>query len=395
MNEKLGSVRVDDRVANALGRGHPWIFREALRFDKNREAPATGDVVVVAGPKGEHLGIGLYDAESPLAVRLYDRAKGARLDAGWFRSAFARSFAKRSRFGPETTAYRLLNGEGDRVPGFVIDRYEHIAVLRTDGAASATWVSRLTPVLLEALRPLGVTTLLLRSEGDADGRRVTRLGGGDAPDTIDVREHGMVMEVDLAFGQKTGAFLDQRENRRRVREACAGCKRMLNLYSYAGGFSIAAALGGAVHTTSVDIAPKAHASAQRSFRKNGLDVGTHTFVTADVFSFLDAAAAKKDRWDLIVCDPPSFAPNERSKKKALSAYARLHRACAGLLAPGGALAAASCSSHIGMDEFLGTLTDDHTGRSDLSVTEVFGPPSDHPSTAFFSEGRYLKFVWLR
>ncbi len=389
------SVRVDDRVASALGRGHPWVFREALRVDKGRQAPVTGDVVEITTGKGEFVGIGLYDAESPLAVRVYDRTKGARLDVAWFRRAFAQSFAKRSGFGPQTTAHRLVNGEGDRVPGFVVDRYAHVAVLRTDGEAAATWVSRLAPVLAEALRPLGVTSLLLRTEGDGQGKRVALLAGAEAPDTIDVREHDMVMEVDLAFGQKTGAFLDQRENRRRVRLASAGCKRMLNLYSYAGGFSIAAALGGAVQTTSVDIAPKAHASAQRSFRKNGLEPGAHAFVTADVFSFLDAATARKERWDLIVCDPPSFAPNERSKKKALSAYSRLHRACAGLLTPGGALAAASCSSHVGMEEFLGTLTDDHLGRSDLSVTEMFGPPADHPSTAFFSEGRYLKFVWLR
>lgn len=391
----MSSLRVDDRVANALGRGHPWVFREALRLDKSRQTPETGDVVEIVGSTGARVGVGLYDADSPLAVRVYDRAKEAKLDAAWFRRAFARSFAKRAHFGEETTAYRLLNGEGDRVPGFVIDRYEHVAVLRTDGQAAATWVSRLTPVLVETLKPLGVTTLLLRNEADAAGRRVSLLSGADAPDTIDVREHGMVMEVDLAFGQKTGAFLDQRENRRRVREAAGSAKRMLNLYSYAGGFSLAAALGGDAQTTSVDIAPKAHASAQRSFKKNGIDVRAHSFVTADVFSFLDAAAARKERWDLIVCDPPSFAPNERSKKKALSAYARLHRACAGLLAPGGAFAAASCSSHVGMDEFLGTLTDDHLGRSDLSITEAFGPPSDHPSTAFFSEGRYLKFVWLR
>lgn len=348
-------------------------------------------MVRVVCPKGELVGVGLFDAASPLAVRVYDREGKRPLDARWFRAAFARAFARR-RFDEHTTAHRLLNGEGDRVPGFVVDRYGHVAVLRVDGEAAATWVDRVSSVLMDELRGVGVESLVLRAD-DGD-RRITGLAGTAAPDTIDVREHGMVMEVDLAAGQKTGAFLDQRENRRRVRARAKGVARMLNLYSYAGGFSIAAALGGAAHTTSVDLAPKAHGSAQRSFRKNGLDPREHAFVTGDVFAFLDAARARRETWDLIVCDPPSFAPNERSKKKALSAYARLHRACAAVLTPGGLLGAASCSSHVGMDEFLGTLTDDHLGRSDLSVREMFGPPDDHPSTAFFSEGRYLKFIWL-
>jgi 23S rRNA (cytosine1962-C5)-methyltransferase len=203
------------------------------------------------------------------------------------------------------------------------------------------------------------------------------------------------MEVDLARGQKTGAFLDQRENRRRVRQRAAGAERMLNLYSYAGGFSIAAALGGARATTSVDLAPKAHASAQRSFKKNALDTKPHSFVTADVFAWLERAAKSRERFDLIVCDPPSFAPNERAKRTALAAYAKLHRACAALLADGGTLGAASCSSHVTLEDFLQTLGHDALDRSDLTVTEAFGPPEDHPTPAAFPEGRYLKFVWMR
>jgi 23S rRNA (cytosine1962-C5)-methyltransferase len=387
------TVKVDDRVATALRRGHPWIFREALRGSVG--GAKTGDRVLVRDGAGSPLGVGLYDERSPLAIRLYARGE-ERLDVAWFEGAFRRAFARRAALArTDTDAYRLLNGEGDGVPGLVLDRYGHVGVLRTDGDAIAPWVDELVPTLLTLLDAHGVTSLLGRIDAGPSERKVERLGGSDAPDTIDVREHGMVMEVDLARGQKTGAFLDQRENRRRVRQRAAGAERMLNLYSYAGGFSIAAALGGARATTSVDLAPKAHASAQRSFKKNALDTKPHSFVTADVFAWLERAAKSRERFDLIVCDPPSFAPNERAKRTALAAYAKLHRACAALLADGGTLGAASCSSHVTLEDFLQTLGHDALDRSDLTVTEAFGPPEDHPTPAAFPEGRYLKFVWMR
>lgn len=388
-------VKVDDSVATALRRGHPWIFREALRGTTGG-TPRTGDVVSVQDQRGGTIGLGLFDTSSPLAVRIYTRGADQPLDAAWFSQTIARAFSRRHQLAKsETNAYRLLNGEGDRVPGLVLDRYAHVAVLRTDGAAMQSWVPRLVETLLPLLSSIGVSSLLGRVEASAaNDRRVVQLGGEAAPDTIDVLEHGMKMEVDLARGQKTGAFLDQRENRRRVRERSNGAKKVLNLYSYSGGFSLAAALGGAERTVSVDIAPKAHASAQRSFRKNGLDPSAHAFVTADVFAFLEGAAKSKERFDRIICDPPSFAPNERAKKTALAAYSKLHKACASLLAEGGMFAAASCSSHISAEDFLTTLTDEVLGRSDLSVREVYGPPEDHPSPATFPEGRYLKFIWL-
>jgi 23S rRNA (cytosine1962-C5)-methyltransferase len=199
--------------------------------------------------------------------------------------------------------------------------------------------------------------------------------------------------VDLARGQKTGAFLDQRENRRRVREMARG-RRVLNLFSYAGGFSMAAALGGATHVTSVDVAAAAHATAQASFRAAGLDPSAHAFVTADAFAFLDGARARRETWDLVVSDPPSFAPSEKAVPRALSAYRKLHAACAAVLAPGGTLCAASCSSHVGAEAFLSTLDDAALGRDDLRLLALHGAGPDHPTLPAFPEGRYLKFAVL-
>ncbi len=388
------AVTVDSSAAASLVRGHPWLFRDAIRGVRGSK-PKTGDVVELCDPRGETLGLALYDAESPLAARVYERRKGVRIDAPWFVQAVERAAARRDGFfDPSlTNAYRLVNGEGDRIPGLVLDRYDDVVIARTDGDAIDEWFPRFVAGLRNVLGPRGVRTLAWRIDAEGGERKILEQWGGEAPDTIDVLEHGMTLEVDLAFGQKTGAFLDQRENRRRVRELSTG-RRVLNLFSYAGGFSLAAALGGAKAVTSVDIAGKAHASAQRSFRKNGLDPGAHRFVTGDAFTWLEEAKRRGERFDLVISDPPSFAPNEKTKKKALAAYAKLHRACAALLDKGGLFAAASCSSHVSMEELLGTLDDTALGRSDLSLRETFGPPADHPTLPSFPEGRYLKLALL-
>jgi 23S rRNA (cytosine1962-C5)-methyltransferase len=169
---------------------------------------------------------------------------------------------------------------------------------------------------------------------------------------------------------------------------------VLNLFSYAGGFSLHAALGGAVRVTSVDIATAAHKTAQASFRVAGVDPGAHAFVTAEVRAFLDGARARGETWDLIVSDPPSFAPSEKALPRALTAYRALHRACAQVLAPDGILCAASCSSHVDAATFLNTLDDAVLAPCALSVVELRGAGADHPVPASFPEGRYLKFAIL-
>ena len=203
----------------------------------------------------------------------------------------------------------------------------------------------------------------------------------------------MPFVVDLLRGQKTGAFLDQRDNRRRVGAMARG-KRVLNLFSYAGGFSLHSAAGGATHVTSVDIAAQAHVTAQASFRAAGIDPRAHEFASADAFAFLASARDRGETWDIVVSDPPSFAPNEKSRPRALSAYRSLHRAAAQVLAPGGTLCAASCSSHVDAEAFVSTLDDATLSPRRLSLLELHGAPPDHPTVAGWPEGRYLKFAVL-
>ncbi|AUX39232.1 SAM-dependent methyltransferase [Sorangium cellulosum] len=411
-------VHLTATAAAAVRRGHPWVYRDGIAGAAGRAASAggrgarahravaaaavvaaSGEVVELAAEGAPFLGRGLWDADSPIAVRVFQRTQAPALDERALAERLERAFALRDGWfaGRDTTAYRMCNGEGDRVPSLVIDRYDRVAVVRLDGGLLAPWVERLLPHLARALGARGVRSIGLRAPAggaDAEGKKLTHVHGPPLPERVVVRELGVAMEVDLARGQKTGAFLDQRDNRARVRALAAGRRRALNLFSYAGGFSVAAALGGAGRVTSVDSASAAHATAQRTFRENGVDPSAHEFVTADVFDFLEKARARGDRYDLIVSDPPSFAPSERAKPRALGAYRRLHTAVARVLDPGGVLCAASCSSHISMEDFVGTLDDATLERDDLRVRALHGQPEDHPTLPAWWEGRYLKFVVL-
>jgi 23S rRNA (cytosine1962-C5)-methyltransferase len=342
----------------------------------------------------QFVGYGLWDPSSALAVRVYGRERGHVLELSTLVSSVTRAIDARDGLleTADTTAYRLCNGEGDRVPGVVLDRYGPVVIAKLDGEAIAVWAQEMLRATWPRLAERGVTTLALR--GSQRGKpTLAGIAGDPVPPRVVVVEHGMRMAVDLLHGQKTGAFLDQRENRRRVRWMSSGA-RVLNLFSYAGGFSCAAALGGARHVTSVDIAHPAHAVAQENFRLNGIEPSAHAFVTSDVFAYLEAASQRNDRFDLVISDPPSFAPNEKSLPRALAAYRRLHEACAQVVARGGTLCTASCSSHVDLDAFLGTLDDGVLARRSFRVLEVFGQPPDHPTLPSWPEGRYLKFVVL-
>jgi 23S rRNA (cytosine1962-C5)-methyltransferase len=394
---------VSRRATEAVRRGHPWIFRTALV--KPASPPATGDVVTLVAEDGERLGAGLWDAESPIAVRVWTRDPSERVDAPLFRARLAAALEVRARLfqegtdGGATTAYRVLNGEGDRTPGFVIDRYAGVAVLRIDGEAARAASGRLLAEAEPLLKATGVSSLLERRSRRGESPSL-EVRFGVMHGKVEVRENGVPFVVDLAHGQKTGAFLDQRDNRQRVFELVRRRARrtdrpvrVLNLFSYAGGFSVRAALGGAV-VTSVDVAMAAHATAQESFRLAGVDPRGHAFVTADCFAWLAEAKRRKERFDVVISDPPSFAPSEKAKAKGLAAYRSLHAACMGVLAEGGTFLAASCSSHVTMEDFAGTLDDVALGRSDLRLLELHGPPPDHPTLPTFPEGRYLKLAVL-
>ena len=205
----------------------------------------------------------------------------------------------------------------------------------------------------------------------------------------------MVLRGDLLHGQKTGLFLDQRESRHRVRALASGM-RVLNLYSYTGGFSVAAGLGGAKAVTSVDIAPGAIALATETWAANGLAASAHETVVADVPAWIQQATKERRRFDLVIADPPSFAPNDASVPTALKSYRALHSACLGLVASGGWYLAGSCSSHVTREMFVDSLEESASRAAKvLQVIDAWGAPGDHPRLLAFPEGDYLKNVLMR
>jgi 23S rRNA (cytosine1962-C5)-methyltransferase len=390
------SLTLSRAASDSVRRGHPWVWSKGLTQPSASLAPGTE--VELRSAAGELLGRGIYEPDAPIAVRVWAGGpeSSSVIDDAHVRDKLRRAFAARERLfaDGDTNAYRLLHGEGDRTPGVVIDRYDHVAVVRVDGAAAEATATRFRSTIVEELQGAHATTTVLRRSERGSQPVFDLWGGPPMPATIVVRERGVPFVVDLARGQKTGAFLDQRDNRVRV-GAMARSRRVLNLFSYAGGFSLHAALGGAAAVTSVDVAAQAHGTAQASFRAAGVDPKRHEFVSADVFAFLAGAKARGVTWDLVVSDPPSFAPSEKARPRALAAYRSLHNAAVAVVADGGTLCAASCSSHVTADDFLGTLDDAALSPRKLSLVELHGPPPDHPTLAAWPEGRYLKFTVLR
>ncbi len=385
---RVPRLRLGKDLAARARAGHPWIYRDALA---GGEPAATGDLVEIVDRQGQPVARGFYDAHNPIAVRVLSVEAGAEIGADFVRARVERACRLRHAAGIDADGLRLLHGEGDFLPGLVVDHYAGTGVARFDGAGAETFWRRHIGAVVAGCEAGGFP--LARLWGRAVGR--TGAAGeallGDAPGEVVMREGDAFYEVDVVRGQKTGFFLDQRDNRKLVQGLAAG-QDVLNLFSYTGGFSIAAALGGARKVTSVDLAAPAVAAARRNFARNGLP-DDHELAVADVFDFI--AAAGDRRWDVVVCDPPSFAPSARALPAALAAYRKLNATAARMVAAGGLLATASCSSHVTPADFqavvAGALLD--AGR-DGRIVAVRGAGADHPTLPAFPEGRYLKFLLL-
>jgi len=376
-----------ESLAARLEAGHPWIYRDHV---PPKFAAKHGQFVRVEC--GKFQAYALWDAESPIALRVFSRKE--RPDAAWIQARVNEAWALRQELmPPNTNAFRLLFGEGDGLPGIVVDVYAGVAVL-------VSYSSALTEVRDWVVRALGqrpeiagvYERVMRRKERSSE---LLLVSGATAPEPLLIEEHGLIYEVDLKAGQKTGLFLDHRDNRRYLRDVSAG-KRVLNLFSYTGAFSVSCAAGGAAHVTSVDIAAPAIAAAARNFGHNGLPAEAHVGVAADVFEFLAAAAKRGQRWDIVIADPPSFASSRSELFGALRAYKKLHAAALAVLEPGGLYAAASCTAQVSPDAFRQTVAEGAArGGVRLNVVREAAHAFDHPYAAGHLEGRYLKFLLSR
>ena len=383
-------LKLQKPLERSLRAGHPWVYADALKAPPGLP---TGSVVDVLARDGRFLARGLYDARSPIAVRVATLDERRALDGAFLRARV--ESALRARRGVidagETDAFRWLNGEGDFLPGVVVDLYGPVAVLRLDGEAVRAWRDGVVAAVVEVGRALGVRCVYERSRGG----RGEVLHGGAPPNPIEIRERGVRFAVDVVSGQKTGFFLDQRENRYALRPYATGVE-VANLFGYTGGFSVHAALGGSGRVVTVDSAAGALENARVNFALNGLDPARHEFACEDAFAWLERTRAERRRFGLVVTDPPSFAPSEKALAKALAAYRDLNALALSIVDAGAVLAASSCSSHVTMEAFLDMLRDaGDKARRPLRLLEVRGQPADHPTPPAFREGRYLKFVLVR
>jgi 23S rRNA (cytosine1962-C5)-methyltransferase len=401
-------LRVTAAAESRLRAGHPWLFADSIRAS-NRPG-RVGELAVIFDRHDRFLAIGLFDPHSPLRVRVLHAGKPQTLDQAWWRTHLRAALERRANlFDAQTTGYRLIHGENDGWPGLVLDRYGSTCVLKL---YSAAWLPRLR---LEDTPPAEALTPLLRTELPATETVVLRLSRnlqtlaretfgvadgqvllGPAPtSTVRFLEHGLAFEADVRRGQKTGFFLDQRENRRRV-EALARGRAVLNVFSYSGAFSVYAARGGATSTTDLDLSPHALESAARNLELNRhlptVAACRHEQVQADAFDWLAQPPSRE--FGLIVLDPPSLARRESERTRAIQAYGRLVAHSLRWLAPAGVLVAASCSAHVSADEFFGAVRAAiRTSGRRFAELETTAHPPDHPAT--FPEAHYLKAIYLR
>jgi 23S rRNA (cytosine1962-C5)-methyltransferase len=348
-----------------------------------------GDFVAIRS--GGFRGFALWDAESPIALRVFSRT--SKPDAAFVKARVAEAWQLRERLlPPETDCFRLLFGEGDGLPGIVVDVYAGFAVLVSYSPALKQVLAWVAESLAAHREIKGVCERVTRRKERTSELR--QLSGEKPPALVMVREHGLAYEVDLESGQKTGLFLDHRDNRRYLRDLARGCT-VLNLFSYTGAFSVSCAAGGAKHVTSVDIAAPAIAAASRNFGHNGIAAERHEGVAQDVFEFLEGAKRAGRRFDLVIADPPSFASSRAELFGALRAYKKLHTAALSVLTPGGLYAAASCTAQVSPDAFRQTLAEAAGRHHRLTVVHEAAHAPDHPYAAGHLEGRYLKFVLAR
>ncbi|HZQ46415.1 MAG TPA: class I SAM-dependent methyltransferase [Verrucomicrobiae bacterium] len=390
-------LRATAAAETALRGGHPWLFADSVR-EQNREGKL-GELAVIFDRNDRFLAVGLFDPESPIRVRILHAGKPCAIDDEWWRARLQAALGLRQRlFDQDTTGYRCINGESDGWPGLVMDKYDRTLVMKIYTAA---WLPRLDAIVTLITSQLAAERLVLRLSRNiqklaetAFSRRDGQALIGDAPaGPVIFQESGLRFEADVLRGQKTGFFLDQRENRRLV-ETLARGRTVLNAFSFTGGFSVYAARGGASSVTDVDISEHALAGGERNFQLNQAFAGVarchHEAVQADAFEWL---AKTTHKFDLVILDPPSLAKRENERAGAIRAYQRLAEMGLQRLNRNGILMAASCSAHVTADEYFDAVVRT-TIRSGRKFNELRRTRQavDHP--ALFAEMEYLKAIFL-
>lgn len=387
VRQDVDVATVSSRGAARWARGHPWIFRSDVL---HRPAAEPG-AVRVAAPSGRPLGWALWSPRSEISLRLLDRDSDGVIDAAWWRARIATAIARRAPLADVATGYRLVHGEADGCPSLVCDRYDRVLVVQLLSAGVERFRQEIIEALVSLASPDGI---LARNDPAVRSReglpREVELLWGEVPRLVEIQEHGVRILAAPWDGQKTGAFLDQRENHALVGRVARG--RVLDCFSYHGGFALHAARA-AEEVRALDASEPALAHARENAARN--ELSNVAFVVADVFDALREMERARERFDTIVLDPPAFAKTRAALAGALRGYQEINLRAMRLLAPGGLLFTASCSHHLSrpaFDRMLAQAAGD-SGRR-LAVRTVTGQPMDHPYMLTMPESGYLKGALL-
>jgi len=383
----MHSATVSAKGARRWEAGHPWIYRSDLVTAPDSDAGA----VRVTDQRGKPIGVALWSPRSEISLRQLDPNADTTIDAEWWHSALARAIDRRSPLAHDTTACRLVHGEGDLIPSLIVDRYDRWLVVQLMSAGLERFRDEIVRALIELVHPDGILARndvpLRRKEGlDTN----VELLHGSVPEEVEVNEHGVRYLAAPWRGQKTGAFLDQRENRVLAGRVARG--RALDCFSYHGSFALHLARR-ADHVIALDASAHALTRAEENFRRNQLPNGE--FVEANAFEYLKARERERARFETIVLDPPAFAKTRAALPGALRGYKEINLRAMRILSPGGMLFTASCSYHLTKSLFLEMLEQAaaDSGRR-LVLRELRGQPLDHPEVLTIPETGYIKGALL-
>lgn len=388
-------VRLKKGKEKRLLSGHPWVYRTDIDIVRGPVEP--GDTVLVETHRGKPLGLGYYNPASFITVRMLTENPEETIDAAFFARRIENALSYRVRlFGDGTTdAFRVVFAEADFLPGLIVDAFGPYLVVQFLTLGMEKRRSDVLEALETILRPEGIY-----ERSDVEVRRKEGLEArtgwlsGEGKTKIPIRENGLSFFVDIARGQKTGHFLDQRENRRALSRYVQGA-RVLDCFTYTGGFGIHAAFFGAREVLGVDVSEWAIALAVENARANGVE-GKVRFLVADVFEVLREFYKKGERFDVVVLDPPAFVKEKEALEGALRGYRDINLFAMKLLTPSGILVTSSCSHHVSEDRFLEVLEDAACdAKRRLQILERRGQAQDHPVLVGYPESRYLKCFILR
>lgn len=378
-----------------LRHGHPWAFSNEVLMNPETKALAPGSPVILRAAGGDALGVATFNPHSLIAARLFTRDGDARLDQALIEARLASALALRTRLYAGVPHYRLVHAEADGLPGLIVDRYGDVVVAQVNTAG----MEALTPILVAALEAvLAPSAILLKNDSPTRGFEglplETRIAKGEIEGPVDVMENGARFVCDPAGGQKTGWFFDQRDNRAMVARYAQGA-RVLDAYSYAGGFGVLAAVEGAAQVVMIDSSASALELARQAAMLNQVDSRCETR-KADVFDELDRLATKSERFDIVIADPPAFVKSRKDLKAGAQGYRKLTRQAATLVAPEGLLFIASCSHLMAPPEFAEQVRRGlHDAKREARILRSTGAGMDHPVHPGLPETAYLKGLLLQ